>query len=184
METEDIRTDTDKVEATIPRQKPKAIAKHRRRRSSQEYLIHDVGKDPGTGTWIKHKEVPPSVLNDYLSQQNYPSTRAKAQVVPTINMITLPSKDKETSFPLFRMIVILSLIASILPCLTLRTTGLNRDPVSLKPDVGTLSSCGITRFDGVYALPDNMRCIDNKNLANIQHILKHSIRKGHHIDPG
>ena len=64
------------------------------------------------------------------------------------------------------------------------TTGLNEDPVSLKPDVGTLYDCEITKFDGVYALQDNMRGIDNKNPAKIQHIVKHSIRQGHHIDPG
>ena len=121
LESGDVGAETDRVEKELPKEPPRTIAKHRRRRSSQEYLVHEVGKDPGSGDWIKHKEVPRSILDDYLSQQSYPSTRAKVQTAPTINMIELPSRGKETSFPIFRLIVILSLIASILPCLTHRS---------------------------------------------------------------
>ena len=66
----------------------KRITKHMRHKSSQEYLVHDEDKEPATGTWMRHQEVLSTVLSNYLmTQQSYPSTRAKAHAIPTIKSI-------------------------------------------------------------------------------------------------
>ena len=48
LESGDVRTETDRVEKDLPKKPQRTIAKHRRRRCSQKYLVHELGKDPSS----------------------------------------------------------------------------------------------------------------------------------------
>ena len=163
LEPEEVETPARTNGIQEPPCRPKKIAKHRRRRSSQEYLVH--GEDPTTGEWMKHKDVPTTVMSDYLSQQIYPSMRARAQTLPTINMISLATKKKDTGFSLFKMLVALSLAIVIYACLNPKNPGADRTTEGRKPDVGTLYICEVTRQS--YALPNPLSCIDNTKIAEV-----------------
>ena len=94
---------------------------------------------------MKHKCIPKTVLNRHLSQQTYPSTRAKTQT-----LTSLTAKKKDTEFSLFRMMVALSPAIGICACLNSKNSEANGQ----KPEVGTLYDCEVTRLDREYALPD------------------------------
>ena len=150
-----------------PQQPCKSIAKHRRRKHSQEYLVHDEDKDPRTGTWLKPNEIPQVTLNKYLmSQQTYPSTGVKARAVPVVNFITTTLAKKEAPSPLLRVAVALTTVMGI--CATNNNQTTIQTIIGNQPDLGTLYDCmTVKRFDGVYALPDPLKCIDTSKLDEI-----------------
>ena len=119
-----------------------------------------------------------------MSQQSYPSTRAKTQALPTINSISLCPIKKEARFPLFKVLVNMSIAVGVLATCngTDRTNGHNPTGPA-EPDLGTMYDCEVTSFDGVYALPDPLGYTDTTKLTEVQsfnaEILQYKPKKAH-----
>ena len=130
------------------------MAKHRKQRNQVQYIVHNVGSSPKTGEWLRASEAPAIPLANYLkAQDNYPATRSKTKLMPTVGSITIPTKHQVSWTRWCWGMILLCILASA--------------EDGTIPDLGHLYNCEVTKYKGLYAIPDPLQCIKSSQLNDI-----------------